>query len=91
MNLSGNEGAWLREILKAQCEKLRNVGLKASMTIVEGDPKKILLQYADQWEADCIFVGARGLTRIDRFFLGSVSTAISARAQCSVEVIHRHS
>jgi nucleotide-binding universal stress UspA family protein len=84
-----NEGAGLREILKAQCEKLRNVGLKASMTIEEGDPKQILLQYADQWKADCIFVGARGLTAIDRFLLGSVSTAISARAHCSVEVIHR--
>jgi nucleotide-binding universal stress UspA family protein len=85
------EGAWLREILKAQCEKLRNVGLKASMIIEEGDPKQILLQYADQWKADCIFVGARGLTRIDRFLLGSVSTAVSARAHCSVEVIHRRS
>ncbi len=84
------EGVWLQEILKAQCEKLRNVGLKASMIIEEGDPKLILLQYAHQWKADCIFVGARGLTAIDRFFLGSVSTAVSARAHCSVEVIHRH-
>ena len=91
MNLLSTEGGWLREIVKAQCEKLRNVGLKTSMTIVEGDPKQILLQYADQWKADCIFVGARGLTRIDRFLLGSVSTAISARANCSVEVIHHRS
>jgi len=84
------EGAWVQEIAKTQCEKLRNVGLKTSMTIEEGDAKQILLQYADQWKADCIFVGARGLTAIDRFFLGSVSTAVSARAHCSVEVIHRH-
>lgn len=82
-------GAWLHEIVKAQCEKLRNVGLKASMTIEEGDPKQILIEHAYQWKADCIFVGARGLTAIDRFFLGSVSTAVSARAHCSVEVIHR--
>lgn len=87
-NYLNNEATWLREILKAQCEKLRNVGLKASMIIEEGDPKKILLQFAEQWKADCIFLGARGLTRIDRFLLGSVSTAISARAQCSVEIIH---
>ena len=85
-----DEGAWLHEIVKAQCEKLRNVGLKASMTIEEGDPKQILIEHAYQWKADCIFVGARGLTAIDRFFLGSVSTAVSARAHCSVEVIHQH-
>jgi nucleotide-binding universal stress UspA family protein len=82
------EGAWLREILKVQSEKLRNVGLRPTIVIEEGDPKQVLLEYADEWKADCIFVGARGLTRIDRFLLGSVSTAISARAHCSVEVIH---
>jgi nucleotide-binding universal stress UspA family protein len=82
------EGSWLREILKAQSEKLRNVGLKSTIVIEEGDPKQVLLQYASEWKADSIFVGARGLTRIDRFLLGSVSTAISARAHCSVEVIH---
>jgi nucleotide-binding universal stress UspA family protein len=86
--VNDQEGAWLRDILKAQCEKLLNVGIKASMIIEEGDPKQILLQFADQWKADCIFVGARGLTRIDRFLMGSVSTALSARAHCSVEVIH---
>ena len=85
-----DEGAWLQEIVKAQCEKLRNVGLKASMTIEEGDPKQILIEHAYQWKADCIFVGARGLTAIDRFFFQNVSTAVSARAHCSVEVIHQH-
>jgi universal stress protein family protein len=33
-----------------------------------------------------IFVGARGLSRFERFRLGSVSAAIFARAHCSVEV-----
>ncbi|HEY7160759.1 MAG TPA: universal stress protein, partial [Acidobacteriota bacterium] len=85
-----NENAWLKEIIDAQSEKLRNVGLRTSTIIEEGNAKQILLQFADQWKADCIFVGARGLTRIGRFLLGSVSTAISTRAHCSVEVIHRH-
>jgi nucleotide-binding universal stress UspA family protein len=87
-NVVNDESAWLREILKAQAEKLRNVGLKPTIIIEVGDPKQVLLQYADEWKADCIFVGARGLTRIDRFLLGSVSTAVSARAHCSVEVVH---
>lgn len=85
-----DEAAWIQGTLKTQCEKLRNAGFKVSPIIQEGDPKQILVEHANQWKADCIFVGARGLTAIDRFFLGSVSTAVSARAHCSVEVIHRH-
>ena len=37
--------------------------------------------------ADGLFVGARGLSRVERFLLGSVSNAVAARAHCSVEVV----
>lgn len=66
---------------------LHAAGLAVTMCIQEGDPKHLLLDEAQQWEAESIFVGARGLSRIERFMLGSVSTAITARAPCSVEVI----
>ena len=46
-----------------------------------------ILEEADAWGADCIFVGAKGTRGIDRLLLGSVSSAVAARAQCSVEVV----
>jgi nucleotide-binding universal stress UspA family protein len=79
---------WIEDVLSTQSAKFRCVGLKVFSTIQEGDPKRILIEHADEWKADCIFVGARGLTGIERFLLGSVSSAVSARARCSVEVIH---
>lgn len=58
-------------------------------TVVKnGDAKDILVEEARSWEADCIFVGARGLTGVDRMLLGSVSSAVAMRAPCSVEVVH---
>jgi nucleotide-binding universal stress UspA family protein len=66
---------------------LRSRGLTVSSVIKEGDPKRVLLDEAEQWEADCVFVGARGLSRIERFLLGSVSAAVAARSHCSVEVV----
>jgi len=55
--------------------------------VEEGDPKDVLLEEARNWNADAIFVGARGLGRVDRFLLGSVSSATVAHAPCTVEVV----
>ena len=68
-------------------EKLRETGCAVSSLVREGNPKSTLIREAKRWKADCIFVGARGLRGMDRFFLGSVSMAVTARAHCSVEVV----
>lgn len=67
---------------------LKNFGLFASGVIKEGDPADQLLHYADTWLADCIFVGSRGLNFLQRKILGSVSTKLVDKAQCSIEIVH---
>jgi nucleotide-binding universal stress UspA family protein len=76
------------QLVEAAAEKLRVTGLVVSSLVKEGDPKRVLVEEAEAWGADCIFVGARGLRRLERFLLGSVSTAVAARAHCTVEVVH---
>lgn len=72
--------------------KLRDAGLKASVSIIEGKAKQILVHEAEQWHADCIFVGANAFgSRVERFLLGSTSAAIASRAHCSVEVVRKPS
>jgi nucleotide-binding universal stress UspA family protein len=82
-----DEQAWVSKMIDAMAEPLWNRGLIVSSVIKEGDPKQVLLDEAEHWGADCIFVGARGLSRIERFLIGSVSAAVAARAHCSVEVV----
>ena len=65
----------------------KTAGLSAAEVVEEGDPKVTLVEHAERWGADTIFVGATGLSRTQRFFPGSVSNAIAARAHCSVEVV----
>lgn len=77
----------VRKMTVETAEQLRAAGLSVSSAVREGDPKHILTDDAEAWKADCIFVGARGLSRLERFWLGSVSAAIVARAHCSVEVV----
>jgi nucleotide-binding universal stress UspA family protein len=66
--------------------RLKDAGLRVSSIIEEGLPKDVLVRVAENWGADCVFLGARGRGRLERFLIGSVSSAVVARAHCSVEV-----
>ena len=79
--------SWLQETLAAAEKTLLAAGLAVTPHIKKGDPKHVLVQEAEDWEADCIFLGARSLSRFERFRLGSVSAAVTARAHCSVEAV----
>ena len=81
--------AWAHESLEVSAAKLRATGLAASVIIKKGSPKRAILEAAEEWRADSVFLGARGLRGLERILLGSVSAAVSARANCSVEVIRK--
>lgn len=68
-------------------EMLVKKGFNVQRVVREGDPKQIICDAADEWKADCVFVGAKHQNRLDRFLLGSVSAAVAERADCSVEVV----
>jgi len=77
----------VKKTIYEAAEKLRAAALRADVVVKEEEPKRLLVAEAESWGADCIFVGARGMGRIDRFLLGSVSSAVARRAHCSVEVV----
>jgi len=83
------ERARSHKMAEAAVRELREAGLAVSSIVKDEDPKRLLCEEAESWGADCIFVGAKGLSRIDRFLLGSVSAAVAARAHCSVEVVRQ--
>ncbi|MFQ3582186.1 MAG: universal stress protein [Chloracidobacterium sp.] len=63
--------------------------VELSREVIEGDPKGVLLDIAEKWPADAILLGTRDLSGAERFFIGSVSSAIVAHAPCTVEIIRR--
>jgi nucleotide-binding universal stress UspA family protein len=68
--------------------ELRVIGLNVSVAIEKGDPRRALIEEARKWNADSIFVGGRRFdSALERFWLGSVSTALVTKAHCSVEVV----
>ncbi len=55
--------------------------------VMEGSPKTVILQEAEQIGADLIMVGSHGYTGLARLWLGSVSHAVATHAKCSVEIV----
>ena len=65
-----------------------SLGLQVSVAIEKGDPQRVLIEEARKWNADSIFVGSRKFDgTFERFWLGSVSTALVTKAHSSVEVV----
>ncbi len=54
--------------------------------VFSGSPAWVLIDAADNFNADLIVVGSKGRSAIGRLFLGSVSRKIATNARCSVRV-----
>lgn len=68
--------------------ELSAIGLRTSAAFKKGEPQRVLVEEARKWKADSIFVGSRNVSgALERFRLGSVSTALVTSAPCSVEVV----
>jgi nucleotide-binding universal stress UspA family protein len=90
--LSHGVGEFRRQLPAAVCEAacdLSGAGLETTHEILIGDPSSAITKDALTWNADCIVLGARGVSAIHRLLLGSISSEVAARAHCSVEVF-RH-
>lgn len=68
--------------------KAKAEGLKASCDIYQGRAGRQLCKAAEDWNANLIVMGCRGLARPQEMLIGSVSHYVNHRAPCSVYVVH---
>jgi nucleotide-binding universal stress UspA family protein len=59
----------------------------AATALLQGDPARALLDYAEELQADLIVIGSRGLSTLKELFLGSVSHYVVQHAKVPVLVI----
>lgn len=74
-------------IFEQLADKLRNIGLKVSVDIQRGNLKSILLEEAENWAVDSIFVMA-GKT-VEDFKLSETANGLITDARCSVEIVRQ--
>ena len=67
----------------------KNPALIITTAVIEGSPKRVILNEAEKFGAELIVVGSHGYGVAERFLLGSVSHAVSLHAKCSVEIVRK--
>ena len=61
--------------------------LQIETKVVDGSPKEMIVEEAENWDVDLIVIGSHGYGSVKRFMLGSVSQAVATHAPCSVEIV----
>ncbi len=84
---SENDAA--RRLAQEIGERLGRRGFQTKAIVVEGYPGASIVEEADKWGADLVFVGSHGHSGFVRFLLGSIAKAVVQNAACSVEIV-RH-
>ena len=74
-------------VLARAARELEAEGVEVEMHAREGDPADVIIRVAEETDAELIVVGSRGLTGLQRFLLGSVSSKLSQHAPTSLMVV----
>jgi len=74
-------------VLARESRALEDQGIQVTRHAREGDPADVLIDVGQSVGADLIVVGARGLSGLQRFLLGSVSSKLSHHSPISVMVV----
>jgi nucleotide-binding universal stress UspA family protein len=67
---------------------LDKYNIKNEADIKEGEPGKVIVSFAKEYDIDLIVMGARGLGLIKGMLIGSITDAVLKSSTCPVFVIH---
>lgn len=76
------------ESVVARAEReVEALGVAVMTHVREGSAAHVILDVAQEESADLVVVGARGLTGLRRFLLGSVSSKLAHHTTCSLMIV----
>lgn len=75
-------------VLEDAAFRARAAGVKATTRAVEGDAAAAILSVAEEYEADLIVIGNKGIGSVKRFVLGNVPSKVVHNATCSTHIVH---
>lgn len=78
--------SYAHELVNRYVKKLKEAGYAAEPVVKQGDPQGTIVEFAEQWQPDLIFLGSHGRRGWKRLTLGSVSEAVVHHVHCSVVI-----
>ena len=78
---------WGLDLLQNLTKKATELGVDTQYTQLTGNPGRSICELAQNWSADVIVVGSRGLKGLKEMFLGSVSNYVTHHAPCSILIV----
>jgi len=77
------------ERIELVARMLRADGVEASVAVARGGAVRTILAESRAWRADLVVIGRRGMSGLERLFLGSVAERVLHGAACAVFCGHR--
>ncbi|ESQ48847.1 hypothetical protein EUTSA_v10021565mg [Eutrema salsugineum] len=74
-------------LLSRALQMCRAKQIRTETLVLEGDAKDMICQAVEQMHVDLLAVGSRGLGKIKRAFLGSVSDYCAHHAKCPILIV----
>ncbi|CAI8602310.1 unnamed protein product [Vicia faba] len=74
-------------ILSRALQMCKDKLVKAESVILNGDPREMICQAAEQMQVDLLIMGSRGLGTLKRAFLGSVSDYCAHHAKAPILIV----
>jgi len=75
------------KFLGEAAERLGKAGWSTEVQVVLGNPRHVISESGEEWQADFILLGSHGLRVLERLAFGSTVRAVLRHAGCSVEIV----
>jgi len=76
------------KMLKIVARNLDTGDLKVTQKVLTGKTEEEIIKIAEDEKVDYIFMGRRGFSPIERFFIGSITQKVLSAAPCPVIVVN---
>jgi nucleotide-binding universal stress UspA family protein len=67
--------------------RAKEANQKVSGSVMDGHPAEMILSSADREGSDLIVLGRRGISGVERFLMGSVSSSVVNHSKCDVLIV----
>lgn len=76
-----------RTVLDWAIKRVAGAGVKVSGSVEDGHPGEIILDLCEREGIDLVVLGRRGISGVQRFLLGGVSSSVVSHSKCDVLIV----